>query len=70
LEKIFGGELRRLHHRQIGGLFTFEDATRIDEANRYTLMHLVCSFQSLVTQGKSEYAGSVPSRAWPERVIP
>src|SRR5215471_16355181 len=30
LEKIFGGELRRLHHRQIGGLFTFEDATSID----------------------------------------
>ena len=27
LEKIFGGELRRLHHRQIGGLFTFEDAS-------------------------------------------
>ena len=31
LEKIFGGELRRLHHRQIGGLFTFEDAIDVDE---------------------------------------
>ena len=71
-ETIFGGE--EVLARKWGGLFmgyllgkNFRRRTS-SAASPANLMHLVCSFQSLVTQGKSEYAGSVPSRAWPERV--
>src|SRR6516225_262779 len=71
-ETIFGGE--EVLAGKWGGLFmgyllgkNFRRRTS-SAASPANLMHLVCSFQSLVTQGKSEYAGSVPSRAWPERV--